>query len=183
MNLKNSILSAVATATIGLCLVGSGTYAYFNDTEEMNNTFAAGLLDLGIDDKEHVLHLEQDLVPGDTVKGNFKLSNYGTVDIKKVEFSSSYEVNGQGVKNNEDDIGDHLELVLEGDGKEFKKTLTEFKNEPVVIIDTFPVGMNAKNFSVSLRFKDGENQNQFQGDKVTLKWKFEAIQRDGKTIE
>lgn len=39
----------VASAALGLSLIGGGTFAYFSDKEVSNNTFAAGTLDLTLD--------------------------------------------------------------------------------------------------------------------------------------
>lgn len=86
-------------------MVTGGTFAYFKDTEETANTFAAGLLDLGIN-KESIIKIEN-IVPGDTINGNFELTNDGTVDMKEVILNSSYEVIDKGEKNNGDDLGDH----------------------------------------------------------------------------
>lgn len=41
----------VASAALGLSLIGGGTFAYFSDKEVSNNTFAAGTLDLTLDPK------------------------------------------------------------------------------------------------------------------------------------
>ena len=48
MTIKKKLGLSVATAALGLSLIGGGTYAYFSDQEVTQNTFAAGTLDLAI---------------------------------------------------------------------------------------------------------------------------------------
>ncbi|PRX64062.1 putative ribosomally synthesized peptide with SipW-like signal peptide [Bacillus sp. V-88] len=42
MSIKQKLGLGVASAALGLALVGGGTYAYFSDSVTTNNTFAAG---------------------------------------------------------------------------------------------------------------------------------------------
>ena len=184
MSLKRSLTVSFITAAIGISLVTGGTFAYFNDTEETANTFAAGLLDLGIN-KESIITIE-DIVPGDTINGNFELTNDGTVDMKEVILNSSYEVIDKGEKNNGDDLGDHIlvEYLYHVNGKEnvvFKETLADLTDNPKTILEDFTVKSNPKKFTVRFSFVENDkNQNHFQQDSLKLKWEFEAIQRDGK---
>ena len=46
MNIKKKLTVGVMSATLGLSLVGGGTWAAFNDTATINNQFATGVLDL-----------------------------------------------------------------------------------------------------------------------------------------
>lgn len=184
MNLKKKLLTGMATAALGIGLIGGGTYAYFNDVEEASSTFANGLLDLGIN-KEAIIEIE-DFVPGDTVNGNFELSNDGTVDMKEVILNADYEVIDKNESNNGDDLGKHIrvEYLYKVNGKEtlvFQKMLSELKNNPMQVLKEFPAESKAEKFTVRFKFIDNEgNQNHFQGDALKLKWKFEAVQRDGK---
>ncbi|WP_339227306.1 TasA family protein [Oceanobacillus sp. FSL K6-2867] len=184
MNLKKSLTVSFITAALGIGLVTGGTFAYFKDTEDSGNTFAAGLLDLGIN-KESIITIE-DIVPGDTINGNFELSNNGTVDMKEVIFNSSYEVIDQGKNNEKDDLGDHIvvEYLHDVNGKEnvlFKEKLSNLTNNPTKILEDFKVDSNPQKFTVRFSFVDNDkNQNHFQQDSLKLKWEFEAIQRDGK---
>lgn len=184
MSLKKKLVTAVASAALGLSLIGGGTYAYFNDTEEASSTFANGLLDLGINE-ESIINIEN-LVPGDTINGNFELTNDGTVDMKEVVLHSSYDVTDKYEPNNGDDLGDHIKVVFlyKPNGKETiisSQMLSELNNNPITLLDGFPVGSKAETFTVRFEFvEDGGNQNHFQGDALKLNWKFEAVQRDGK---
>ncbi|AIF44177.1 TasA family protein [Virgibacillus sp. SK37] len=184
MNLKNSILTAVATATIGLCLIGSGTYAYFNDTEETNNTFAVGVLDLGID-KKSIIKVEK-IIPGQQEEGKFQLKNDGNVDIKNVRLISEYKVNDYGLSNGGDDLGEHIKVQFKQNGKpvfDKPKSLAELQAKGAKgeeILGEFVADSPPKDFTVEMEFvNNGQNQNHFQKDILNLTWKFEAIQRDG----
>ena len=184
MNLKKRLITGMATAAIGLSLISGGTYAYFNDTEETNNTFANGVLDLGIN-KESIIKIEN-LVPGDTMNGNFELTNDGTVDMKEVTLRTDYEVIDKNESNNGDDLGDHIQVryLYKVNGKEtvvFQKMLSELKDNPVQVLKEFPTESKGEKFTVRFKFiDDGGNQNHFQGDELKLKWEFEGVQRDGK---
>lgn len=49
MGIKKTLGFGVATAALGLTLIGGGTFAYFSDSVETTGTFAAGTLDLNAD--------------------------------------------------------------------------------------------------------------------------------------
>jgi len=184
MNIRKQLLMGIATAMVGLGLIGGGTFAYFNVTEGTDNTFATGLMELGID-KETIIKIK-DIVPGDTMNGNFTLSNDGTVDMKEVILHTDYEVIDKEKPNKDDDLGDHIKVVFvkKANGKESvisNKTLSDLKDNPTTLLKTFPAESNDEKFEVRFEFVDNdENQNHFQGDELKLKWEFEAKQRDGK---
>ncbi len=71
MSLKKKLGMGVASAALGLSLIGGGTFAFFSDKEVSNNTFAAGTLDLTLNPK--TLVDIKDLKPGDSVKKEFLL--------------------------------------------------------------------------------------------------------------
>ena len=86
MSLKKKLGMGVASAALGLSLIGGGTFAYFSDKEVSNNTFAAGTLDLTLDPKT-LVNIEN-LKPGDSVKKEFLLKNTGTIAIKDVQLAT-----------------------------------------------------------------------------------------------
>ena len=59
----------VASAALGLSLIGGGTFAYFSDKEVSNNTFAAGTLDLALNPKT-IVDIK-DLKPGIQLRKSF----------------------------------------------------------------------------------------------------------------
>lgn len=84
MSIKKKLGLGVASAALGLSLVGGGTWAAFNDIETMSNSLAAGTLDLVIDQPATGSFKVSKLVPGDTIKREFEIQNNGNIDIDKV---------------------------------------------------------------------------------------------------
>jgi predicted ribosomally synthesized peptide with SipW-like signal peptide len=78
------LMIALMAVLITVALVGIGTYAYFSDTETSNgNTFAAGTLDLTVDDQDdpNVVSLTiGDIAPGWSERYSWVLKNVGTID-------------------------------------------------------------------------------------------------------
>lgn len=92
MSIKKKIGMGVASAALGLSLVGGGTWAAFNDTASINNHFAAGVLDLKVMANSETEPINIDLSnmkPGDSVERIFNLTNIGTLAIKEVLLSGS----------------------------------------------------------------------------------------------
>lgn len=87
MTIKRKLGMGVASAALGLSLIGGGTWAAFNDTATVNNHFAAGTLDLVVGKAHQSYPINFDLSnmkPGDNVQRMFKLNNAGTLAIKEV---------------------------------------------------------------------------------------------------
>ncbi|WLD91510.1 TasA family protein [Alkalihalobacillus sp. AL-G] len=86
MSIKKKLGLGVATAALGLSLVGGGTWAAFNDVENLENSFAAGTLDLDLakePDFDTTFNLSN-LKPGDSMTRQFRLNNTGSLAIKEV---------------------------------------------------------------------------------------------------
>ncbi|UJL45362.1 SipW-dependent-type signal peptide-containing protein [Virgibacillus sp. NKC19-16] len=185
MNIKNRIMLCVATAVLGLGLIGGGTYAYFNDTEPTQKTFATGVLDLGLN-KETIIDIK-DIIPGDTVDGKFELTNDGTVGMSEVILHSSYDVVDNNKSNDGDDLGDHIRVEFLDRTKEegaviSEVLLSELTDNPVKVLDEFPADSKPEQFSVQFKFVDNDgSQNHFQGDELKLTWEFVAEQREGRS--
>ncbi|WP_404452067.1 CalY family protein [Virgibacillus necropolis] len=194
MGIKKKLGLSIASATLGLSLVGGGTYAYFSDQEVTNNTFAAGTLDLSTS-KATIINLDS-MKPGDKVVREFELSNIGNLDMSEILLNTEYtvtDVNG----DNTADFGEQIELnFLINDSKGytvvFETTLAELKENPLSLVEANVLdpevegqgdGLKAGEdnlFAVQFEFVDsGEPQNQYQGDSINLKWKFNAKQGDG----
>lgn len=93
MSVKKKLGLGVASAALGLALVGGGTWAAFNDTARINNAFAAGTLDLEVG-KSHNKPISFDLgnlKPGDNIQRIFELRNAGTLAIKEVLLHVKYD--------------------------------------------------------------------------------------------
>ncbi|MYL40250.1 TasA family protein [Virgibacillus salexigens] len=185
MSLKQKMAMSMATALLGVSLISGGTYSYFNDQEETMNTFATGLLELGIN-KQSIIQMK-DIVPGDTMESDFTLTNDGTIDMREIQFLTDYKVIDKSENNNGDNLADyiHVELLHHVKGKEkvvFQKKLSDLKKKPFPILDAFPTGGNQEKFSIRCTFVDNEgNQNHFQRDSIELTWIFETKQREGKS--
>src|SRR5690625_6753752 len=89
MGIKKKLGMGVATAVLGIGLIGGGTFAYFSDTAEATNTFATGTLDLAVNPTT-IIELDN-LKPGDWMNKTFKLENGGTLDISKVLLTTDYD--------------------------------------------------------------------------------------------
>jgi spore coat-associated protein N len=87
MSIKKKLGLGVASGALGLAMIGGGTWAAFNDVENLDNNFAAGTLDLGLTagaaGVETTFNVKN-LKPGDEMVRSFKLSNDGSLAIKEV---------------------------------------------------------------------------------------------------
>lgn len=192
MSIKKKVGMSVATAVLGLGLVGGGTYAYFSDKAEASSTFAAGTLDLSVD-PEIIIDVE-DLSPGNWMIRAFDLANNGSLDISEVLLSSSYEVE-DAAGDNTDDFGKHIRVnFLENSDKSeehgpndviFTTTLYDLQNMTPDVVEKNVIGFENEisglpagtldTMYVEFEFVENEeDQNQFQGDKLSLNWSFEG---------
>ncbi|WP_404347695.1 CalY family protein [Sutcliffiella horikoshii] len=194
MSLKKKLGLGVASAALGLSLIGGGTYAYFSDTAEAKGTFAAGTLDLSVDPR--VVIDVDNIKPGDTMLRTFDLVNGGTLDIATIDLTTNYTVSDKN-NNNTDDFGKHIRVnfLINADKLDapiWSTTLYDLKNmSPDVIEGNFWSGWFAENggnlaagttdtLYVQFEFVDNEeDQNIFQGDKLKLEWTFEGMQGAG----
>lgn len=189
MGLKKQVGMGIASAALGLTLIGGGTFAYFSDSETTNNTFAAGTLDLGVEPTE-VINVEN-IQPGDSMTRDFELQNNGTVDMNKVLLETDYSVT-DAAGDNTDDFGNHIqveflynadqlnEVIYETTLAELNEMTPEAVNEEVFIPALGEDGLEAgtsDDLVVEFTFVDnGEDQNEFQGDTLNLEWTFTAQQ-------
>jgi spore coat-associated protein N len=204
MSLKKKLGLGVASAALGLSLVGGGTYAYFSDTAVTNNTFAAGTLDLAAN-PTRIIDVDN-LKPGDKIYREFELQNRGTLNIKNVVMDTSYTVRDANANNNGLDLGAHIKVKfmqnydktpilnpaagnvvwqttladLQGMSKEaVKETFDRILGDDRWGTDGLAAGTSDW-LGVYIEFVDnGEDQNIFQGDSLKLKWDFTASQTDG----
>jgi spore coat-associated protein N len=100
MSLKKKLGMGIATAVMGVGLIGGGVFAYFSDTAEQTNTFASGTIDLSVDPEIQVPM--DNLKPGDWMPRSFDLINGGSLDIAYVDLNTEYTVtrDGEPVTNN-----------------------------------------------------------------------------------
>ncbi|MGG6310147.1 TasA family protein [Paenibacillus macerans] len=194
MGIKKTLGFGVATAALGLTLIGGGTFAYFSDSVQTTGTFAAGTLDLNADPTA-IINVGN-LKPGDSATRTFKLKNNGTLDIAKVLLKTTYSVNNKaGAPANVDDFGKHIivKFLTNVDKVEtviYQTTLYDLQNQSPDAVENGWAswfeergGLRAgdsDNLIVNFEFKDnGQDQNEFQGDSLGLTWTFEAKQGAG----
>ncbi|MBE7102867.1 cell division protein FtsN [Bacillus cereus] len=194
MSLKKKLGMGVASAALGLSLIGGGTFAFFSDKEVSNNTFAAGTLDLTLNPK--TLVDIKDLKPGDSVKKEFLLKNSGTLAIKDVKLATKYSITDAKNDNAGEDFGKHIKVKFLWNWDKqsepvYETTLADLQNaDPdLVAKDIFAPEWGEKGgleagtedyLWVQFVFEDnGQDQNKFQGDSLNLEWTFNASQTDG----
>ncbi|MGM7701341.1 TasA family protein [Pseudalkalibacillus sp. Hm43] len=195
MSIKKKIGLGVASAALGLSLVGGGTFAYFSDTATASNTFAAGKLDLSVDPTT-IIDVDN-LKPGDTMLRSFELVNGGTLDIKNVILDTSYSVTDHG-NNNARDLGEHIRVnflfnIDKLDVPVYSTTLADLSSmSPEAVENTWEhifgdrwgstglVAGSSDLLYVQFEFvDDGTDQNEFQQDSLNLQWTFTGHQTDG----
>jgi len=196
VTIKKKLGLGLASAALGLSLIGGGTYAFFSDTEVTHNTFAAGTLDLSVN--PGVIININEIKPGDTMLREFNLVNNGSLKIKDIKLNTTYNVTDAKGNNGAEDFGKHIRVnFLWNWDKEnepiFETTLYELKTmDPDVVKKTVLDPFFAKNGGlkpgeennlwVEFEFLDnGQDQNVFQGDALKLDWTFIASQTAGDT--
>lgn len=193
MGVKKQLITGISAFALGVGLITGGTFAYFSDTDETSNTFAAGTLDLSVNPTT-IINAEN-IKPGDSFYRNFELTNDGSLDIEKVLLETSYSVTDAANDNGEEDFGEHIEVEFlynnnNSDEIIYKTTISELVEMTPEAIDQhimypwygekgMPVG-SVHDFGVKFNFVDnGEDQNVFQGDSLDLTWTFESFQTAG----
>jgi spore coat-associated protein N len=195
MGFKKKLGMGIMAGIMGVSLIGGGTYAYFSDSEVTNNTFAAGTLDLSVQPTT-IINIEN-IAPGDTMTRTFELHNEGTLDIKDVTLDTTYTVvdaNG----DNTEDFAKNIEVEFLYNMDQFneiiyKTTLDKLQGmspkavSEKIFDEVFDGGVLAAgdehDLVVKFNFLDnGANQNHFQGDKIKLKWTFNATQGNGRDL-
>ncbi|OKP86473.1 cell division protein FtsN [Paenibacillus helianthi] len=196
MGIKKTLGFGMASAALGLSLIGGGTFAYFSDTATSTATFAAGTLDLNSDPS--VIVDIPNLKPGDTVTKTFKLKNDGTLDIGSVLLKTTTEITDTLGDNNGVDLSKFIKVkflknndkgtILTPEVVVYETTLDALKSQTPDLVNntgldqiwTEADGIKAQSsdsFTVKFEFVDnGEAQNYFQKDKLKLTWNFEAKQ-------
>lgn len=194
MSLKKKLGMGIASAALGISLVGGGTFAYFSDTATADATFTAGTLDLSVDP---VTIIDVDNIkPGDTMLREFDLVNGGSLDIATIDLSTSYSVSDAN-GDNVDDFGKHIRVNFlinadKLDAPVWSTTLYDLQSmDPDVIEGNFwsqffaerggnlAAGTSDKLYVQYEFVENNADQNQFQGDSLQLEWTFEGKQGAG----
>jgi spore coat-associated protein N len=110
MGIKKKLGLGMASAALGLSLVGGGTFAYFSDEATIHNGFAAGTLNLEVGkypETQWPVNFDlSNLRPGDTVERTFDLKNTGSLAIEDtyLDFSKVSVTNPLGTGATENDF-------------------------------------------------------------------------------
>ncbi|MBW4085488.1 TasA family protein [Paenibacillus sp. S150] len=195
MNIKKTLGLGVASAALGLTLVGGGTFAYFSDTAQSTASFNNGTLSLASDPA--VIVDLSNLKPGDLITRDFKLKNDGSLDISTVLLKTAAEVtdagNNNGAHNLKEDI---IVTFLNNNDKKQPElliiSLAELENQSPDLVARKILGTilggeksgiqagTQDTLSVQFAFKETfQPQNYYQGDRLKLNWTFEASQGAG----
>ncbi|MBU5267156.1 TasA family protein [Virgibacillus proomii] len=188
MKLKKKLGMGIATAVLGIGLIGGGTFAYFSDQEVVENSFAAGTLDLGVNPT--IAFNVDNLKPGDYMTRSFKMTNEGTLDIGKVLMNTSF--------SGTEGFEDHLRVdFLLSDGKVIEslsgKTvaeLSEIKDQDITpgFWTWWPIVREGKGIplgtedtiKIKVTFVDnGQDQNHLQGANLNVNFTLDALQTEG----
>ncbi|UYG97159.1 CalY family protein [Cytobacillus firmus] len=195
MNLKKKLGMGIASAALGISLVGGGTFAYFSDSVETTSKFKAGTLDLNAAPTT-IIDIDQ-IKPGDTMLRSFDLQNNGNLDIATIKLATDYTVTDKKNNNDNEDLGEHIRVnfLFNQDALGvpiYQTTLADLKTkDPDVIrqlvFDKWFAGFGGNlaagqshKLWVEYEFVDNYgDQNKFQGDSLALKWTFEGKQGAG----
>lgn len=81
MSIKKKLGLGLASAAMGLSLIGGGTFAYFNDTATLHNAFQSGTLVLDLENAWNFpINFDlKDIKPGDSWERQFVLANNGSL--------------------------------------------------------------------------------------------------------
>ncbi|MBM7619761.1 spore coat-associated protein N [Bacillus tianshenii] len=190
MSFTKVVTKGVMTAALGLSLMSGGTYAYFSDSVSTQNTFASGTLDLSVNPNA-VVNINN-IKPGDEIYREFTLKNDGTLDIYQVLLDTDYTVEDWKGDNTED-FAEHIKVTILYNTSSatvpvVETTLAQLKEQQpdLTAIDEFvgstqrpdgiPAGQQEKMFVLFQFVDNGQDQNQFQGDKLLVNWKLNASQ-------
>ncbi|MBP1948181.1 TasA family protein [Virgibacillus litoralis] len=201
MNIKKKMGTVILAGALGLTLVGSGTFAAFNDVEKIDNTFTAGTLDLALTGQEKTSFEFSNLEPGESFNKTITLKNNGSLAIKEILLSSMVvegswtdETNQKLPDNGVNTMGDFLEqfnvLVKQGETKVFNGTLADLNSDKVIMGSEGTALDSGANVSIDIEIsfvnKDKKypdslfiEQNKFQGERINLDLIFEATQMSG----
>jgi spore coat-associated protein N len=83
MGIKKQLGLGLASAALGLSLIGGGTFAYFNDTATLHNSFESGTLVLDLEQAWNFpINFDlENIKPGDSWERQFVLANNGSLDF------------------------------------------------------------------------------------------------------
>jgi spore coat-associated protein N len=191
MSLKKKLGMGVATAVLGIGLIGGGTFAYFSDTAKAEANFASGTLDLEVNPTT-IIDVNN-IKPGDWMNRTFKLENNGSLDISKVLLTTNYD-NEELAKHIRVNFLKNLDKsgVFQPNDVVYHTTLDKLKGTAPDAVQKkiwAPFGEKSglkagtkDNFYVQFEFVDNhKDQNDLQNQSIKLEWTFDAQQTAGES--
>lgn len=202
MSIKKKMGIGILTGTLGLSLIGGGTWAAFNDVENTTNTFEAGTLDLTTD--KTVLFELSNLKPGDYFTKTLKLGNNGSLAIDDIFLKSTVSgwvdvtnsnLPGNGV-NSQVEFLKQFKVTIKRDnvslGTVTADQLMSYTTNPREITGsgTNPALLSGEDMDIEIKVEFVNDpatypnsrlhtQNKYQGEGAKISLKFEATQMPG----
>jgi spore coat-associated protein N len=206
MSMKKKLGLGIASAALGLSLIGGGTLAYFSDGATIHNGFQSGTLVLNAQKAWNFpLNFDlKDVKPGQSWERQFVLKNDGTVDIGKtfMTLTNAGEDNAlldnlvvnyfvdvtpptatQGsdagyILMNSQDISLRDAIAGNFAGK-IKQAYLTTDGQFNLTPEGIAAGANNR-YRIVIKFPDsGAPQNDLQGKTVKVDFKFDSRQTDG----
>lgn len=125
MGLKKKMSMGILAGALGVSLIGGGTWAAFNDVETVENTFAAGTLDLVVGESSTMNFTISNLKPGDYFTKQLVLQNNGSLDINQINLHASKQPGWE----NKDAIGLNSKVGAGAGDNTEEDFLSQFKIE------------------------------------------------------
>ncbi|OCA90839.1 hypothetical protein A8F94_02910 [Bacillus sp. FJAT-27225] len=203
MTIKRKMSMGILAGALGLSLIGGGTWAAFNDVEEVNNSLLAGTLNLEVGEGTTFDFPLKTLKPGDSITSQLVLENAGSldindilVDVEKLEGWKDKDELELGITNTEDEFLQQFSIVVKkgetavytGTLKDlvyadFGKELTGTKHDEVGIEKDGSLTLDILVTFVDNPARIGDTrhfvQNKYQGEQSNLRFVFEATQMPG----
>lgn len=204
MSIKKKMSMGILAGALGVSLIGGGTWAAFNDVEEVNNTFAAGTLDLVVGEATTMDFNISNLKPGDYFTKTLVLGNNGSLPINQIKFHAkkntdtpfvdkdeidlASKIGADAGKNNEDDFLGQFNIKIENSSGDIlydgllSGLFTDGVEELTGTTDS-DIGLavgGSESFNVTVKFN--ENSNTFNGSRLMQQNKYQGEGTDMKFV-
>jgi spore coat-associated protein N len=207
MSIKKKLGLGMASAALGLSLIGGGTLAYFSDGATVHNGFQSGTLVLNVNKAwDFPLNFDlKDVKPGQSWERQFVLKNDGTVDIGNTFMTMANVGADNALLDNlvvnyfvdatapvvDPGAPDAGYILMNSQDITLREALNgewagKIKSQYITADNKFnltPLGIAAgqdNRFRIQIKFPDtGVPQNDLQGKTVKVDFKFDSRQTPG----
>jgi spore coat-associated protein N len=205
VSIKAKLGMGVASAVLGMAMVGGGTWAAFTDEEVVKNSFVTGTLNLDVTDLStdgYAIKLSN-IKPGDQRTYDFKLDNIGSLSINEVLLTATAGTHVDGSAPNEPaTVGSTQEGFLKqfvigiqnengGNVIDLANNVTLWDlvtNNAYKNLDVLHMNLEADRpndvdtVHVTIKMKNEGDQNVYQNDSGEIIFNLKATQEVGNTI-